>query len=308
MEAKKEYLENNCSHMSEPKVLFLKPVPKFGVTYNDRNNKQLRRSFNKLLEKIICKFKYFYAYNLDNFTPSQHKLYEVVSDSLSEYGFKVYWKSVDEAIRKLDRGDLEESKATPPPPPPLPPPPPSSTWHSTGWKPRNTSNSENQWELSAFCFLVEGLCGVCLDVILAFHVSDSVKAVGKQCLKIPGTVDGGWAWLHVDGVESWSFCWLSTQGLIFHWLCCLCCLRIWNDLTHLMNRDHIPWLRCVTLSEMVLKEVNFWKNLSFSHLWSLWSWKKPILVPFCHFDRWSWKETFTCILVNGLEITQILHF
>ena len=31
---------------------------------------------------------------------------------------------------------------------------------------------------------------VCLDVILTLHVSDAVKAVGEQCLKIPGTVDG----------------------------------------------------------------------------------------------------------------------
>ena len=31
---------------------------------------------------------------------------------------------------------------------------------------------------------------VCLDVILTLHVSNAVKAVGEQCLNIPGAVDG----------------------------------------------------------------------------------------------------------------------
>ena len=35
-----------------------------------------------------------------------------------------------------------------------------------------------------------GDCRVGLYVILALHVSDAVEAVGEQCLKIPGTVDG----------------------------------------------------------------------------------------------------------------------
>ena len=42
-------------------------------------------------------------------------------------------------------------------------------------------------------------CGVCLDVILPCHVSDAVKTVGEQCLKISGTVNSCGSWLQVDG-------------------------------------------------------------------------------------------------------------
>ena len=35
-----------------------------------------------------------------------------------------------------------------------------------------------------------GTVGSVLMFVLTLHVSDAVKAVGEQCLKIPGTVDG----------------------------------------------------------------------------------------------------------------------
>ena len=45
-------------------------------------------------------------------------------------------------------------------------------------------------------------CRVCLDVIFSRHATYAVKAVGEQCLKIPGPVDGCRSRFHIDGVES----------------------------------------------------------------------------------------------------------
>ena len=172
-------------------------------------------------------------------------------------------------------------------------------------------------------------CRVCLDVILPWYVSDAVKTVGKHCLKIPGTINGCRTWLHLDGVESRSFGWWMTWGLIFHWLCCLCCLRIsMTWLTSWTGTIHFG-LSLLTLFARVLKEVNFWDPSSgglertcyfwffFCHFWQMvlkelsdcalsavvlkgvdeWSWKgSDLLLCFIHgslpstFKQGSWKE------------------
>ena len=126
-------------------------------------------------------------------------------------------------------------------------------------------------------------CRVCLDVILPIHITDAVKAVGKQCLKIPGTVDGCWTWLHIGGVESWTFGWWAIWELVFHWLCYLCCLGIWNDLTHLMNRDHIPWIEIFD---------SIWDSLERSQL------LRSILSGL---EKFAIFVSFLSLLVDGLE-------
>ena len=137
---------------------------------------------------------------------------------------------------------------------------------------------------------------VCFDVIFSWHVTYTVKAVGEQCLKIPGTVDGCRSRLHIDGVESWSFwCW-TTWGLIFHWLCCLCFLRIWNYLTHLINRDHIDGVESGLFFPRILKWVNFWDPSSVIL-------KEPAIYSLC--EPGVLKESkcgsFLPLLVDSLE-------
>ena len=171
-------------------------------------------------------------------------------------------------------------------------------------------------------------CRVCLDVIFSWHVTYAVEAVREQCLKIPGTVDGCRSRFHVDGVESQSFWKWTTQGPIFHWLCHLCCLRIWNYLTHLINRDHVSRVESFD---------SFFKGLERSqllgpilcglertyHFLTLWPWGLersqmwsilPLLADGLVFCEGSWKESqivhfwlWSCndILRNGLKMTQI---
>ena len=106
------------------------------------------------------------------------------------------------------------------------------------------------WTISASSFLISSL--YLMGTSSTFHAGlmvlrglswchtlpASVKAVGIQCLKVLGTVIAGCTWFHIDGIESWSWGWFLTWGLLFLWLCLLCCL-IWNDSTHLMNMDHV---------------------------------------------------------------------
>ena len=99
------------------------------------------------------------------------------------------------------------------------------------------------------------------------------------------------------------------QGLIFHWLCRLCCLRIWNYLTHLINRDHISGVESFALFlQVILKWVNFWDCLSglerTCHFLTSWAYgleRSQIWFIFPIFGKSSWKETFTCVFVRGLE-------
>ena len=152
-------------------------------------------------------------------------------------------------------------------------------------------------------------CRVCLDVVLSWHVTYAVKAVGEQHLKIPGTVNGCRSRLHIEGVESQSFWWWTTWGLIFHWLCCLCCLRIWNYLTHLINRDHIPGVEsfdsiCKGLERSQLLGSILHGLERICHFLTLWAnglERSQICFIFATFGGWSWKETFTCVFVRGLE-------
>ena len=102
-------------------------------------------------------------------------------------------------------------------------------------------------------------CRVFLDVIFSWHVTYTVVAVGEQWLKIPGTVDGCRSGIHIDRVESRSFWSWTTWGLILDWLCCLCCLRIWNYLTctSLTGTIYLG-LGLLTLFARVLKWFNIW--------------------------------------------------
>ena len=135
------------------------------------------------------------------------------------------------------------------------------------------------------------------------------KMLGEQHLKIPGTVNGCRSRLHIDGVESQSFWWWTTWGLVFHWLCHLCCLRIWNYLTCLINRDHIPGVEsfdsfCKGLERSQLLGSILHGLERTCHFLTLWAYgleRSQIWFIFATFGRWSWKETFTCVFVRGLE-------
>ena len=140
-------------------------------------------------------------------------------------------------------------------------------------------------------------CGVCFDVVLSWHVTYAVKVVGEQCLKIPGTVDGCRSRLHINGVESWSFWWWTTWGLIFHWLYCLCCLRIWNYSTCLINRDHVFGIEsldsfCKGLEMIQLLRLILHGLEKTCHLLILWAWgleRSQMWFIFATFGGWSWK-------------------
>ena len=76
------------------------------------------------------------------------------------------------------------------------------------------------------------------------------------------------------GSESWSFWWWTTQGLIYHWLCCLCCL---DDikllyLPHWQGPYTWDWVFWLFLQ-------GSWKESTFG-IHPLWSWKN---MPFSHF-------------------------
>ena len=112
------------------------------------------------------------------------------------------------------------------------------------------------------------------------------------------------------GLKSQSFWWWTTWGLIFHWLCCLCCLRIWNYLTHLINRDHVSrvesfdsFFKGLERSQLFgIHPLRSWKNpVVCSHLWPWGLERSQMWSIFATFGGWSWKQTFTCVFVRGLE-------
>ena len=136
--------------------------------------------------------------------------------------------------------------------------------------------------------------------------------------------------LHIDGVESWSWRWWATWWLFCDWLHLLSCVRIWNDLTHLINGDHVSgvkvfnsifnglersWFlvlilnglkRSVILGSILngLERTLFWYILRLNGLEG-----SGFGSFFVTFDRWSWKNTFTYFLVIGLERILIFwHF
>ena len=152
-------------------------------------------------------------------------------------------------------------------------------------------------------------CRVCFDIILSWNVTYAVEAVGEQCLKIPGTAGGCRSKCHVDGVESWS----SDGGPLEGWSCTGCAVfAVWGS--------EITWLTSLTgdIYLGVCFLTLFCKGLERSqllgsmlhglertcHFLTLWAYgleRSQLWFIFATFGGWSWKESFTCIFVRGLE-------
>ena len=108
-ECKNQILEN-CFRKSEPKVVFAKPVPKYELIDVDNINREMRRLFNGSLEKCVKKFRYFYAFNVDDIIPNDASLFELLVGSLTLKGCEVFWQCVDTAIKKIDTGMVKHRK------------------------------------------------------------------------------------------------------------------------------------------------------------------------------------------------------
>ena len=139
-------------------------------------------------------------------------------------------------------------------------------------------------------------CRVCFDVIFSQHITYTIEAVGEQCLKIPGTVDGCRSRLHIEG---WSF----TGCAVF---------AFWgSEITQLTSLTGTMYLGLSlwTLFSRVLKWVNFW-DPSFLVL------KEPIICSLCEpqvlkeskcgsffdtFGGWAWSRLLPVFFVRGLE-------
>ena len=174
-----------------------------------------------------------------------------------------------------------------------------------------------QWELSIFC---AGTGGTVRSVLMSYSPCMSMmqsKAVGEQCLKIPGTVDGHWTWLHIDGIELWSWRRWTTGWLFCGWLCLLPWLKIWNDLTCLINRDHVLGVKVFNSIYNGLERSQFLaiftnglersvffrfilngleRTLFMQFFWGLMAWDEPDL------------GLFLAHLVDGLERTLLPDF
>ena len=144
-----------------------------------------------------------------------------------------------------------------------------------------------------------GTVGVGLDVVLTLHVSDAVEAVGVQSLEVPGTVDGHWSWLHVDGG------WIVILEVVDHWTAVLrLSVSSSSDLGSEMTRvtssagTMYQGLRLLTLFTMVLKEVSFldpsWMVLKEAFLCTLWGSMALLLLDL---------GSLLTHLVDGLERT-----
>lgn len=91
----------------EPKVLFIKPVPMLENLDFGGAKQKIRRQFNRYVEKIIRKFKYFFTVNIESFLPSDGKCYEVHTNSLSLKGFEKLWISLNKSVKAIDEGNFK---------------------------------------------------------------------------------------------------------------------------------------------------------------------------------------------------------
>lgn len=107
IQTRKGQLHAKCFRKSEPKVIFLKTVPKYELIDFEDLNRDVHRLFNRSLEKRVKWLKYFYALNLDQIIPSDASLFELLAGTLTHKGYEEYWSSVNQLIKKVDSGEVK---------------------------------------------------------------------------------------------------------------------------------------------------------------------------------------------------------
>ena len=99
MQARKGQIPDRCYRGSEPKFIFVKPVAKYNLMDVDDINQMRRR---RALEIYTKRLKYFFTVNIEKIVPNDTSYFEILTGSLSVKGYEVFWKEVDEMIRKVD--------------------------------------------------------------------------------------------------------------------------------------------------------------------------------------------------------------
>ena len=110
IQQKKGKLLSKCYRESEPKVVFAKPVAKFELLDVDNINREMKRLFNRSIEKIVKKLRYFYAINIDDIIPNDASIFELLAGSLTLKGSEVFWNCVDHRIKEIGAGKVKQHR------------------------------------------------------------------------------------------------------------------------------------------------------------------------------------------------------
>ena len=108
IETRKGQMDKKCYRASEPKFIFIKPTPLYEKQDVFGKERELRRYFNKVVEKTAKKFKYYFVQNLAEIAPNKKELYDICTYSLSKTGYLRFWSNINNIIRKLDRDELKQ--------------------------------------------------------------------------------------------------------------------------------------------------------------------------------------------------------
>ena len=101
---KKQYKE------TEPKFLVMKPTLR-AEGYDDlRGGRNQRRIFNRSLEGIICHYDSFFTFNFHRIRPEKKHYFDETKSKLSDLGFNVFWRAINDAVRQIDTGRLHPFK------------------------------------------------------------------------------------------------------------------------------------------------------------------------------------------------------
>ena len=70
-------------------------------------NINLKRGFNRALERIIRKYDNIFPVNIDSIHPDNTSLFEAGTfGGLSVKGYEIFWNTLDDRLERVDKGDL----------------------------------------------------------------------------------------------------------------------------------------------------------------------------------------------------------
>ena len=90
---------------SEPKIISVKPAPKYTPNDIGWQHRNLRRGFNHNGECTTKWFKNQYILNVERIWVDDKEFFDLTTHTgLSRKGYKELWKAIDLLVKDIDRG------------------------------------------------------------------------------------------------------------------------------------------------------------------------------------------------------------
>ena len=110
IQGRKDELYSFKSRPLEPKIIWVKPLPRCGSQDTRANFRNQHRVYNRSVKNIIKNYNEIYVANIDEIKPESISLFDSSGTGLNARGVLKFWLGINKVMEKVDYRCIRPSK------------------------------------------------------------------------------------------------------------------------------------------------------------------------------------------------------